>query len=204
MAWKLHTIEQMQLQRQHRVDGVGRPELISTLSRTTPTNFIRDMLWCDGDCSGDAPERRANVCLPPGAETSRRELRRVEDADVGVRRDRAELGLDGLGHVQTGNEGRDRRRVDGLPRPRQLLQGLVGVRVRLPSQDRLDALGDDGPVVLEVVGDARRVELELTQTSQTRPDGQEGVAQRHAQRSQDRRVREVPLQPGNGQLRREV
>jgi hypothetical protein len=22
---------------------------------------MRDMLWCDGDCSGDAPERRANV-----------------------------------------------------------------------------------------------------------------------------------------------
>ena len=25
MAWKLHAIEQMQLRRQHRVDGVGRP-----------------------------------------------------------------------------------------------------------------------------------------------------------------------------------
>ena len=26
MAWKLHAIEQTQLQRQHRVDGVGRPK----------------------------------------------------------------------------------------------------------------------------------------------------------------------------------
>ena len=29
MAWKLHAIEQMQLRGQHRVDGVGRPSLIS-------------------------------------------------------------------------------------------------------------------------------------------------------------------------------
>ncbi len=26
MAWKLHAIEQTQLQRQHRVDGAGRPK----------------------------------------------------------------------------------------------------------------------------------------------------------------------------------
>ena len=26
MAWKLHAIEQTQLRRQHRVDGVGRPK----------------------------------------------------------------------------------------------------------------------------------------------------------------------------------
>ena len=30
MAWKLYAIEQTQLRRQYRVDGVGRPKLIST------------------------------------------------------------------------------------------------------------------------------------------------------------------------------
>ena len=35
MAWKLHTIEQTQLRRQHLVDGVGRPKLISTQVNAT-------------------------------------------------------------------------------------------------------------------------------------------------------------------------
>ena len=36
MAWNLHAIEQMQLRRQHRADGVGRPELNSHTDRDEP------------------------------------------------------------------------------------------------------------------------------------------------------------------------
>ena len=36
MAWILHAIEQMQLRRQHRADGVGRPELNSHTDRDEP------------------------------------------------------------------------------------------------------------------------------------------------------------------------
>ena len=34
MAWSLHAVEQTQLRRQHRVDGVGRLNFISTQEGT--------------------------------------------------------------------------------------------------------------------------------------------------------------------------
>ena len=36
MAWKLHAIEQTQLRRQHRVDGVGRPKFDIHTGTTKP------------------------------------------------------------------------------------------------------------------------------------------------------------------------
>ena len=45
MAWKLHAIEQTQLRRQHRVDGVGRPKFDSHRSgEHLDKGFIHSLL----------------------------------------------------------------------------------------------------------------------------------------------------------------
>ena len=60
MAWKLHAVEQTQLRRQHRVDGVGRPKIDSTQVDEADSILVdeaRTPLIISGEGDDDAPQK---------------------------------------------------------------------------------------------------------------------------------------------------
>ena len=87
----------------------------------------------------------------------------LADARIGLRRQGAQLLLDALRHLEPLDEIPDVRLADRLVRAGQGLQRLVGIRIVLAAQDRLDAFGHDGPVVLQIGVDLVEVDDQLVE-----------------------------------------
>eukprot|EP00754_Rhynchopus_humris_P038012 Rhum_TRINITY_DN20712_c0_g1::Rhum_TRINITY_DN20712_c0_g1_i1::g.171949::m.171949 len=125
-------------------------------------------------------------------------------ANVVERGDRLALSLDGVRDLQRVNELGDGGLRHLLILPRQLLQRLVRLRVRLTTQDVLDSLGHNRPVVVQVAVDGRVVDDQLVQAAEQSGERDHRVAHRDADVPQDGGVRKVALQTRDRELLRQV
>ena len=86
MAWNCHAIEQMQLRRQHRVDGVGRPKFdFHTARDLTPSTPLDGVVAQRVPLVSEAPVEAERVRPPPLARRDadvRRVFRSVESEDA--------------------------------------------------------------------------------------------------------------------------
>ena len=84
------------------------------------------------------------------------------------------------------------------------LESLVRLWIALAAEDSLDTLGNDCPSIVKIGSDGLFVEKELAESLESRSDGDEHVAERHADVAQYGRVGKVALETAHRELDSEM
>lgn len=115
-----------------------------------------------------------------------------------------ELCLDSIRDIERIDERRDSLSVHARIDASESLESLVRLWIALAAEDSLDTLGNDCPSIVKIGSDGLFVEKELAESLESRSDGDEHVAERHADVAQYGRVGKVALETAHRELDSEM